>query len=71
LRGKVLWKLRRGCIGNETADDCIHCLLNGWDRFFYYTFFGGAGINGMILLSLGLLGVLSDIFYKKYEGTVF
>jgi hypothetical protein len=32
---------------------------------FYYTFFGGAGINGMILLSLGLLGVLFDVFYSK------
>jgi hypothetical protein len=32
---------------------------------FYYTFFGSAGIYRMIILSLGLLGVLYDIFYTK------
>jgi hypothetical protein len=31
----------------------------------YYTFFGGAGIYGMIIFSLGLLGVLYDVFYTK------
>ncbi|WP_175987429.1 hypothetical protein [Bacillus sp. Marseille-Q1617] len=38
---------------------------------FYFTFFGGSGIYGVIILTLGLLGALFDIFYKKNEGTVF
>jgi hypothetical protein len=32
---------------------------------FYYTVIGGAGIYGWIILTLGLLGVLFDIFNKK------
>ena len=31
----------------------------------YHTFFGGSKIYGLFILIMGLLGILSDIFYKK------
>ena len=31
----------------------------------YHTFFGGFELYGLLILMIGLLGILSDIFYRK------
>ena len=31
----------------------------------YHTFFGGSKVYGSIILLIGLMGILHDMFYKK------
>lgn len=33
----------------------------------YHTFFGGANIYGLLILIIGLIGILSDIFNEKLK----
>lgn len=42
---------------------CIAYLTTGIG--FYHTFFGGSIVYGSLLLTIGLLGILQDVFYKK------
>ena len=35
---------------------------------FYHTFFGGSIVYGSLILTIGLLGILQDIFYKKLNA---
>ena len=37
----------------------------------YHTFFGSSKIYGLFTLIIGLLGILSDIFYKKLNKDEF
>ena len=68
IRDCIFWKMFKGGSVNMKRFIIVSIAYLTTGIGFYHTLFGGSIVYGSLILTIGLLGILQDIFYKKLNA---